>query len=428
MIHNNIIGVDISDSAIKIVQLDGNKSVVTYGNFELSEGVVLDGVIIDTATFIEKCKDVLKHTKPVAVQGDFKKPHAIVSLPEDRVWSYTFVIPPDILPKEHESYLNKEASKVIPQNISELYTAHFVTMIRDTWFATFVGAKKEIIDTYINSFNEAGLEVDFIGSNFYSIARAVLPESFGTDNYLIVNIGERRVTIGVFDENDAAYMTTQTLVSKEDLEKISTEDTASNQQKLTYPEKPMKLIIEDIIHVKDNFLEHTGQNISKILVTGQLTDMTGFIAELRQSIPSDMELGNAYRHINNFKIFNDSVSPASFANTIGLALYGVDRTVPHINLLSNKVGYVRNSLSVLSLNTFSKKEVARILKNLLSHIEIPNKNKLKHIARDLLTRSKTFIIKQVGDSPRTNVPLVGTFIFVFVSLGFLFYTLSYYLT
>jgi len=365
MIHKNIIGLDISDTHIKVVQLDEKKRVVSYGDFELPTEVVSEGLIVDCDAFIEKCIYILKHTKPIAVQGDFTKPHAIISLPEDKVWSHTMVVPDTIHPEAVGSYIQTEAAKLIPFDFATLYTSYALSTIRGSQYATFVGAQKEVVDQYRSCLSKVDIEIDFIGSNFYSIARSVLPESFGEDNYIIIDIGNRRTTIGAFDENAIAYVALQNIVSKHEVDDaLATISVDGQESDGTNINKVLSSIVDDVQHVIKDFTKQTGQNLTKILVTGQLANSSRFVTCLQKSVIPDVSLGNAYHRIQNTEIFGTGTTSVSFANVIGLALYGIDRTMPHINLLSEEdSGAIRGRLSFNP--TFLSFNVVKITKNLL---------------------------------------------------------------
>lgn len=335
MLRKNIIGIDISDYAIKVIQLDGHKTVVAYGVHELPPGVVVEGVIVDCDTFVMHCSRALRHTKPKSMQNDFQKAQAIVSLPEDKVWSHTVAIPDTVPPKEFEKYLYADAANVIPVDIEKLYTTYSISTIRDTQFATFVGAEKDVVAMYASCIQAAGLQVDFVGSYFYSIARAVLPKKFEEeDNYIIVDIGYRRTTVGVFDENAIAYVATQNKVSRKSLSAPS--EAAATETLCHTVQDAVSCIVDDIHHIAAHFEKSTKQEVTKVVVVGQLEHLDDIVAGLQNVLTQEVTVGNPYMHIQNTDSI-DLVKPAfSFANAIGLAMYGVDKTLPHINLLPKK--------------------------------------------------------------------------------------------
>ncbi|MFT7506903.1 MAG: Tfp pilus assembly PilM family ATPase [Acidimicrobiales bacterium] len=401
MIYKNVIGLDISDVAIKVVQIDENKAAVTYGDFSLPAGIVTDGLITDHELFVEKCTYILDHIKPVSVQGYFIKPHAIVSLPEDKVWSHTVRIPSEVSEKEYGQYITQEAAKVIPFELSELYTSFTVSKIRDAQYGTFVGAQRAVVDQYLTCLDKVALKIDFIGSNFFSVARAVLPESFGSDNYIIIDVGHRRTTIGAFDENAAPYVALQNFVSKHDIEHEKTSKSAGGTDSLG-KEEAINSIVADISHVMEDFLEHTGETITKVLITGQLQDTKDFVARIGATLEVEVSIANPYSRIRNTDIFVDVTSPVSFANTIGLALYGVDRTMPHINLLpADEAAENKGRLTLAP--TFMTFDLKKTIQGALA------------------------FLKKTYASKHDQTALLGTVAFLVVTLVVLGYVLSLYL-
>lgn len=389
MIRKNIVGLEVNDTTINIIQLNEKKEVLVYGSFELPEGVVSEGVIVDKKQFVEQCMSFFTHTKPIALEGDFIKPYAIVSLPENKVWSHTFIIPSEILPDEYSAYVYTEASKLIPVDLSELYTTYSAKIIRGTCFVTFVGARKDIVEAYKNCLHEAGLEVEFIGSNFYSIARAVLPKTFGTDNYIIIDIGATTATIGAFDETAIAYITRQSFVSAEQIQN-GEHDTSA-----------VAMLALDCATVVASFEKNTGQKITQVILTGHTEGKTDCLTYLQNALHLKVSLCNTYRHLRDISVIDDSIQPGSFANVVGLALYGVDRTMPHINLLPEKSQYRDRSFLARSKNQLG------FLPSIISAVQLFFKTK---------KYSTPFSLK--------NAPVV--YIFFICSLGILAYVLLRY--
>ena len=76
--ESNLVGIDISESSLKVLQLNDAQDIVAYGTKELQEGVVSLGRIIDADAFASALNDVLTSTKPTVLDGKTQKLKAVV--------------------------------------------------------------------------------------------------------------------------------------------------------------------------------------------------------------------------------------------------------------------------------------------------------------------------------------------------------------
>lgn len=313
----NIIGIDVNDTTIRMVQLNGEKSLLAATSHSLPEGVVKNGEIINEKAFVIACQKALLETKSTDENSLFLAPEGIVSLPEGEAWSYTVSIPTNLTEAERVAFVFQEAEKIIPHDLSTFYTRVEVVQIQDQWFGVFVAAPKKLVDSLYQCFLKAGIRVSFIGSNFYSIARAVLPKEFGENNYSIVDIGSRQTTVGVFDERAVPYIVVSSAY---------------------YDEKPDTLskILKDILEVHTYFNKKSGQVVTHTIVTGQRDSLEQIAEQLKEKVEGEVDVGDPFRYLSDTSDIKKQPFKAGFANSIGLALYGVDRTLPHINLLPEK--------------------------------------------------------------------------------------------
>jgi Tfp pilus assembly PilM family ATPase len=67
MRQHNSIGVDVSDTSIKVLLLDIRDEVIAYGTSTLEKGVVENGNIVDKKAFAEALSSILKNTEPLVL-------------------------------------------------------------------------------------------------------------------------------------------------------------------------------------------------------------------------------------------------------------------------------------------------------------------------------------------------------------------------
>src|SRR3989344_5963913 len=198
MRHLNFIAVDVSESSIKVLQLNADNSIKAYGNAPLEKGVVEKGRIIDVDTFSAVLNEVLKNTRPNVLADDNCIQRAFLSLPEARLFSHHCVIPNTVKQDEIEDYLCTEAGKIIPFELDALYSNHHVAEEKGIRNATFVGVEKTVLDNYVKAFVHANVRPAFVGGELFALGSALLPNPLVDEDCIIVDIGAHSATIGMF--------------------------------------------------------------------------------------------------------------------------------------------------------------------------------------------------------------------------------------
>ena len=349
--HNNVVGIDISDYAIKVLQLDDANAVTAYGQCTLEPGIVVDGKIIQVDTFVEAMTKMLANTKPTQLLTPTAQLQSAVSLPESKLFTYTCKLPGNLTKDKTKKYVEAEALKVVPFNITDLYWSYYVVTIRDEQYATFAGAPKDIVENYVQAFTQARVQPLFIGGAFFSLGRAVLPDDFGEDNFMIVDIGASATNVGVFDQDAVANLSiripkggahfTQSL-----MEALSLEHADAESQKYTYGvdiagaqtevsgilQQSLEEVIEEIIKAKEYFQEKTKQQITQILLTGGSANMKSLDTYVVQKTGVATTVADPFIKISNKDALLEETSAMSYANVIGLALRGVHKNLPSVDL------------------------------------------------------------------------------------------------
>lgn len=144
MKHSNLIGIDISDASIKVLELNDAHEVIAYGSIELPTGIITDGMVVDIAGFTKKVDELLVATEPQVLRTDDTILRAILCLPESKLFTHYVTIPSTVKRSEYPEYIRTEAEKMIPFDFAELYFDHHVVSTHETLGAVFCGCAKRM--------------------------------------------------------------------------------------------------------------------------------------------------------------------------------------------------------------------------------------------------------------------------------------------
>src|SRR3989344_1433450 len=156
------VGVDISDSSIKVLQLNEEGNVVAYGSGQSPEGVVRDGFIHDKELFATTLTQILKDTKPVSLFAKQSLLRAVLCLPESKLFTHSTKLPEHIKGGDIEEFVREDSKKIIPFNLEEMYWDYHVSEKNGERHVTFVGAPKANVDNYVEAFTFAEVKPSLI--------------------------------------------------------------------------------------------------------------------------------------------------------------------------------------------------------------------------------------------------------------------------
>jgi type IV pilus assembly protein PilM len=204
MKSSNLIGIDVSDSSIKVLQLDGEKNIFAYGTQNLPEGIVNKGRILNTQEFTAILTEVLKNTKPHALSAENMNLRAVLCLPESKLFTHYVAVPETVKKNELETFIKEDAEKIIPFNLEEMYWDYHVAEKNKERHATFIGVAKSDLDNYVEAFSRANVKPAFVGGELFSLGKALLPDSALEEDHIILDIGAHTTTIGMFADDAVA--------------------------------------------------------------------------------------------------------------------------------------------------------------------------------------------------------------------------------
>lgn len=191
-----IIGLDISQTGIKVMSIDAKKWLVHgYGSIDLDPTRVLASLEGDDTYLTENLQLLLKDK----VIGTLSSDHVVLGVPTARTFSRTFTIPASA-ENTLKDAVEIEVDQYIPIPIGLLYIDYEIIKRTKTDLTVLMSAvPKTLIDKITATVKDAGLNVSMIEPGISAVARVLEATEEGHLPTVIVDIGPATTDIAVLD-------------------------------------------------------------------------------------------------------------------------------------------------------------------------------------------------------------------------------------
>lgn len=375
-----LIGIDISDHLVKILQLSKKREVLAYAEGVLDSGIVDDGKIIKKEELAAKIKELIENAK----YGRFinlAKPRAILSLPESKIFTYFFNIEKGLKKEKLEQKILEEALNIMPVDLESIYWDYITAQDKNGQTVLYAGVMKKIADDYVETILLAGIEPVILDIEVESLSRSLIKPAFLKSGTMIIDIGTRTTNISVFDKNDMVGLSiiipiagmhfTKILSKKlkikdDEAEKIKKEkglnkDKQDNKIFLILDQE-MRLVTDEIKRAI-NYFEDKYIKIGTIVLTGGSALMPEIDKYFSDNLGRETKVGNPLGKIKNSNILGKENKPVLFSNVIGLALRGSENFLEGINLFRQKKITRKLDLKMPKLSEFRIPAFSFLVKN-----------------------------------------------------------------
>ncbi|MGE5844178.1 MAG: type IV pilus biogenesis protein PilM [Syntrophaceae bacterium] len=311
-----IAGLDIGSSSIKVAEIaEGPEGYVlqNYASVPLAKGIVTDGLIVNPNALVERTKELLKISR-------CKSRTIVTSLSGYSVIAKKISFPSmdeeslrELISDEIEKYLPFGDMKDVNFDFHILGPSEMGPGQMEVFL---VAAKKDVVQSYIETLRKAGLDVVIMDVDSFAL-ETMYEENYdyGHDDVcILVNIGASMTNINVVkggasifirDFPLGGYSITENLqdktgVSFEEaervkLEKANSADEQSKEELLNYAD-PLLLEIERSV---DYFRStYPGKFIKQILLCGGTARMPGIGEALLQRLNVEVEIANPFRKVS----------------------------------------------------------------------------------------------------------------------------------
>lgn len=191
-----IIGLDISQTGIKVMAVDPKKWLVLgYGSVDLDPAKVQKSLESNDTYLAENIAALLKDK----VIGTLPSNHTAVGIPTTRTFSRTFTVPASA-EKTLSDAIEIEVDQYIPIPMSSLYVDYeIIERTKEQLTVIMSAVPKTLVDSCLTAVKSAGLLPIMVEPGINAVARVIEMAEEGHLPTLIVDIGPASTDIAVFD-------------------------------------------------------------------------------------------------------------------------------------------------------------------------------------------------------------------------------------
>lgn len=337
--EDNYFGLDLGSSSVKLAQLrqlHGRPSLVTYGDIETPNRLLLSDSPIDQ----EKLAEIIRQ---LASDAKVTGKNVVASLNSSQ--SYTAVIKtPKLSQEELAQSIRFQADKVIPMAIDQVKLDWAVVNQNaegDELEVLLVAAANNVATKYLNIVQKAGLELMALEINPIAQARSLVGSNDKDQCIVIIDIGVSQSDISIVQANvpflvrSAAIgfaallrVTAQNLGVDESqadqfLKKFGMDESKLEGQVFRTLKPVVDQLIEEINKSITFFQEQNdNKHVEKIILTGGTTALPGLPLYIANSTGLAVEIGNPWQNISYPAELQGSLASLSlnYATAIGLAM------------------------------------------------------------------------------------------------------------
>lgn len=312
------LGIDISDRSIKYVELvrkTGKFFVQRFGGHLIPRGIIEGGEIKEK----KKVIDLLG-----SLQRELRVKYIIGALPEEKAFLARIKLP---VMKEEEirGVLELQLEEHVPLSITEaIFDFSVVKGSSDDKHLDvyLIAFPKKIIEDYREVFIKAGFFPLALEMEIQASTRTIVSQN-EKGTVVLVDFGRTRTSFGIVSKGEVQFTTT-VKVAGEDLEKAIIKNLGVDQVEANKIKKekgfikskdnekvfnsllPIASVIKDEIikcidYWNSNLEDHDFRRVSRVLLCGGDSNLSGFPEYLSYELRLPVELGNPWVNIVSFE-------------------------------------------------------------------------------------------------------------------------------
>lgn len=194
-----IIGLDISNTGIKIMSIDSKKWLVNgYGSLDLDPLKLKESLENESSTYLTDSIKLLLSEKIIGTLGNSTS--VAIAVPTARSYTRTFTLPSSA-EKSLSEAVTLEAEQYIPIPVSTLYIDYqIIDRTHKTIVVLMSAVSKVVVDNITKSVEAAGLFPVLIEPSINSVGRVLTATEDGSLPTVIVDIGTTDTDIAILDK------------------------------------------------------------------------------------------------------------------------------------------------------------------------------------------------------------------------------------
>jgi len=337
----NILGLDIGTKTIKIVEIEKReKAKPVLVNYKV---VDVNGINTTSSDKLE-IEKLSKLLSAILLESNFTTKNVNIALPEYAVFSRIIKLP-KLKDKELASAIKYEAEQYIPLSMDEVnFDYSVVTQTESEMEVMIVAASKVEVNRYLKIISSAGLVVNEIEPESFSVVRAVVQESDVLVPTMIVKIGNTTTDIIITLGGSIRFTRTITTAGKAMTraleQKLNFSEIQAEEYKINYGLNESELegkvakaispvfdvIVSEVKRAIAYYKSKHTVGVKRIVLVGGSVKMPSLLVDLASSIDSEVILGNPWLMIDYSVDIADNKKDdlgVEIATAIGVALKNI---------------------------------------------------------------------------------------------------------
>lgn len=191
-----IIGLDISQTGLKIMSVNVKKWLVTgYGSVDLDPVKVQESLDGDSSYISDSLQTLLSKN----IVGTLASNHVVLSVPTGRTFTRTFNVPAELKNKLKDA-VELEIDQYIPIPAESLYVDfEIIEQNKESLTVSLSAAPRKLVDRCIEITEASGLKISMVEPGVNAVARLLEATEEGHLPTVIVDIGPASTDIAIFD-------------------------------------------------------------------------------------------------------------------------------------------------------------------------------------------------------------------------------------
>ncbi|CAA6825674.1 MAG: Type IV pilus biogenesis protein PilM [uncultured Thiotrichaceae bacterium] len=341
----NLLGIDISSSAVKLIELSKSGKgyrLESYNVAPLPEGAAQERDLLNPEPIGEAIKAVVKRSKT-------KTRSCALGIPSSVAISKIITLPASIPSNELESSITLEAEQHIPYPMDEVNFDFEILgeskNSQESIDVLLAATRKENVEMRVAAAELAGLHVEVVDleSHALELLFSKLVEDIDDQSVIgVVDFGASMTGMTVFEYGKVAFSREQAFGGKELTEEIMQRYGLTFQESGLAKKKgdlPEGYIPEVLDPFKDNMVRQVNRflqfyyastqqaQVDKILLSGGSASISGIDDQIQSSVGIPTQLVNPFAEMT----LSPRINPARFTNDIpamlvatGLSLRGIE--------------------------------------------------------------------------------------------------------
>lgn len=346
-LSQNPLGINISDSSIKVVQLGNQRDITAINKIKVPEGIIVNGEIIKHDEVVKLIKDLIRGTNK---KTGISTKEVICSLPENL--TYLKYLKTD-QPLNANAEISASILNYFPQEIDKLYIDWQILnpdkknkLTNAPQEIIVGGGSKQIIEEYTAILEEADLFPISLELESLAIARAIVDEKTqNTENIAtgILDIGEKSSIFIIYNKNvrfsiiipfsgdKITELIAETLnISNKQAEKakrlcgLDQKKAQGAVKKILTP--LTSELIKKIKEIEQYYINYQGgEKLNKIILSGGAANLQAIDKLIQEENQIAVEINNPLINLKNIASEPGGTKQEllSYTTAIGLALNGL---------------------------------------------------------------------------------------------------------